>query len=57
MNYIKRGLIIHLFFFSMIPFGTAQLTVQGLLHIQGEAALHVQDAVVIQTADGVVENN
>ena len=57
MNYIKRGLIIHLFFFSMIPFGTAQLTVQGLLHIQGEAALHVQDGVVIQTADGVVENN
>jgi len=33
MNYyIKQGLISSLFFFSMIPFGTAQLTVEGLLH-------------------------
>jgi len=41
----------------MLPFGTAQLTVEGLLHIQGDAVLHAQDAVVIQTECGVVENN
>lgn len=58
MNYyFKQGLIFSLFFFLMIPFGTAQLYVKGLLHIQDDAGLHVQDAVVIQTADGVVENN
>lgn len=58
MNYyFKQGLIFSLFFFSMIPFGTAQLYVKGLLHIQDDAVVHVQDAVVIQTVDGVVENN
>ena len=58
MNYyFKKGLVIVLFFFSILPFGTAQLTVQGLLHIQGEAFVHTQGAVAIQTADGVVENN
>jgi len=47
MNYnIKQGLIFSLFFFSMLPFGTAQLTVKGLLHIQGDALLHAQDAVI-----------
>ncbi len=57
MNYFKKGLILHLLFFSMLPFGIAQLTVQGLLHIQNDALLHVQDGVVIQTTDCVVENN
>ena len=57
MNYFRQGLIFSLFFFSMIPFGTAQLTVNGLLHIQGDALLHAQDAVVIQTECGAVENN
>ncbi len=57
MNYLIRGLFVYLFFFSMVPFSTAQITVEGLLHIQGEALLHAQDAVVIQTVDGIVENN
>jgi len=29
-------------FFLQLPFGTAQLTVQGLLHVQDEALVHVQ---------------
>lgn len=57
MNYLKRGLFVYLFFFSMVPFSIAQVTIEGLLHIQGEALLHAQDAVVIQTVDGIVENN
>ena len=57
MNYFKKGLILHLLFFSMLPFGIAQLTVQGLLHIQNDALLHVQNDIVIQTTDCAIENN
>ena len=45
------------FFFFEFPFGTAQLNVQGLLHVQGDALLYVEPDVVIETQDGVIENN
>lgn len=56
-NYIKKGLILCWLLSSILPFGMAQFTVQGLLHIQGEASIHTQNAVIIQTVDGVIENN
>jgi len=44
--------------YSMISLvGNAQLSVQGLLHIQDEAALHVWNDVEITTENGVIENS
>lgn len=57
MNKFKKTLIIVVSFFAILPLGKTQLTVQGLVHIQGEATLHLQDDLVIQTSEGVIENS
>jgi len=44
-------------YFIELPFGTAQLHVEGLLHIQGDALVFVEPDINIATTDGVVENN
>ena len=44
-------------FFLQLPFATAQLTLQGLLHIQEEASVCVGADLSIETAEGSIENN
>ena len=44
-------------FFLELPFGTAQLSVQGLLHVQDDALVYVEPDLNIETESGVVENN
>ena len=56
---MKHTLFLFLFgcFFFQLPFGAAQLTVQGLLHVQGEASVCVGADLHIETAEGSIENN
>ncbi len=44
-------------YFLELPLGNAQLHVEGLLHIQGEALVFVEPDLVIATTDGIIENN
>ena len=44
-------------YFIELPFGTAQLHVEGLLHVQGDALVFVEPDINIATTDGIVENN
>jgi len=56
---MKKWKYITLFFCSLILNSeiTAQLSVQGLLHVQEGAELHVWNDVQIISADGLLENS
>jgi len=56
MIYLKNGLLLTICFFLYSPFGIAQLTVKGLVHIQEEAMVFVEPDIHIETSDGIISN-
>lgn len=57
MKHTLFAFFLGLCYFFELPFGNAQLHVEGVFHIQEEALVFVEPDLVIATTDGIVENN